>query len=83
VTSAADRRVLERGGFDVVLLRERPAFVEAEVQKDGDSVLMQWARESAFRFFPLVEHADLGLTLHPFDLATNKGTRAGRTSGGP
>lgn len=23
-------------------------------------------------FFPLVEHADLGLTLHPFDLATNK-----------
>ena len=30
------------------------------------------ARDSAFRFFPLVEHADLGLTLHPFDLATNK-----------
>jgi hypothetical protein len=26
----------------------------------------------AFRFFPLVAHADLGLTLHPFDLATNK-----------
>jgi hypothetical protein len=25
-----------------------------------------------FRFFPLVEHDDLGLTLHPFDLATNK-----------
>ena len=26
----------------------------------------------AFRFFPLIEHSDFGLTLHPFDLATNK-----------
>ncbi|MCP4624061.1 MAG: hypothetical protein GY850_11075, partial [bacterium] len=26
----------------------------------------------AFRFFPLMEHDELGLTLHPFDLATNK-----------
>lgn len=30
------------------------------------------SRDSAFRFFPLVEHLDLGLVLHPFDLATNK-----------
>lgn len=72
VTWAADRRVLEAEGFDVVLLRERPSFVEAQVRKGRDSVLMQWARESAFRFFPLVEQADLGLALHPFDLATNK-----------
>ena len=33
---------------------------------------MEWARDSAFRFFPLMEHDDLGLTLHPFDLASNK-----------
>jgi len=33
---------------------------------------MQWTRDSAFRFFPLVRHEELGLTLHPFDLATNK-----------
>ncbi len=33
---------------------------------------MQWSRDSAFRFFPLVRHDELGLTLHPFDLATNK-----------
>ena len=33
---------------------------------------MEWARDSAFRFFPLVEDDDLGLALHPFDLATNK-----------
>jgi hypothetical protein len=33
---------------------------------------MQWARDSAYRFFPLVEYPELGLTLHPFDLATSK-----------
>jgi hypothetical protein len=35
-------------------------------------VLVEWARDSAYRFFPLVRHPDLGLVLHPFDLATNK-----------
>ncbi|MGH7332981.1 MAG: nucleotidyl transferase AbiEii/AbiGii toxin family protein [Candidatus Rokuibacteriota bacterium] len=68
----ADRRLLEEHGFTVVVIRERPSFVEAEVGKGGQSVLMEWARDSAFRFFPLVHHADLGLALHPFDLATNK-----------
>jgi hypothetical protein len=68
----ADRRLLEGRGFDVLVLRERRAYVEAQVSGRQDTVLMQWARDSAFRFFPLVEHADLGLTLHPFDLATNK-----------
>jgi hypothetical protein len=47
-------------------------FVEAEVGRSGDTVVLQWARDSAYRFFPLVEHAELGLILHPFDLATNK-----------
>lgn len=28
--------------------------------------------DSAYRFFPLQTHPDFGLTLHPFDLATNK-----------
>lgn len=42
------------------------------MNKGGESVLLQWAADSAFRFFPLIEHEDFGLTLHPFDLATNK-----------
>jgi hypothetical protein len=42
------------------------------VSRDGQSLLVEWVRDSAFRFFPLVEHDELGLTLHPFDLATNK-----------
>jgi hypothetical protein len=69
---AADRRSLESAGCQLSVIRERPTFVEAEVRRGPDSVVIQWAQDSAYRFFPLVQHADLGLTLHPFDLATSK-----------
>ena len=67
-----DQALLERTGYEVVVFRERPGFVEADIRRDSESVLMQWARDSAYRFFPLVQHPELGLTLHPFDLATSK-----------
>jgi hypothetical protein len=68
----ADRTVLEKHGYEVRMVRDRPSFVEAEVSRAPETVLMQWARDSAYRFFPLIRHTDLGLALHPFDLATNK-----------
>ena len=34
--------------------------------------MIQWIFDSAFRFFPLITDDELGLALHPFDLATNK-----------
>ncbi len=70
---AADRRLLEQNGYRIGVLREHSTFIEAEVVAgDGDRVRMEWARDSAFRFFPLQEDPELGSTLHPFDLATNK-----------
>ena len=69
---ADDRALLAANGYEVRPLRERPAYVEAVVAKGGDSVLLEWTRDSAYRFFPLVRHEELGLALHPFDLATNK-----------
>ncbi len=68
----SDRRLLEEHGFRVRPVRERPSFIEAEVMGHQDAVRMEWARDSAYRFFPLLRHDELGLTLHPFDLATNK-----------
>jgi len=68
----ADRSLLTAAGYDVHVFRERPGFVEVEVRRADEQVLLQWARDSAYRFFPLVEHEDFGLTLHPFDLATSK-----------
>ncbi len=67
-----DRALLEAEGLGVRVLRERPGIVEAEVDDGADQARLEWARDSAFRFFPLQQHAELGLTLHPFDLATNK-----------
>jgi len=67
-----DRTLLLDAGYAVDLVRARPGFVEAEVSLSGERVVMQWARDSAFRFFPLVTDPQLGLTMHPFDLATNK-----------
>ena len=69
---ATDRRLLESAGYTVTTLREMPGFVAAVVGRFEDTVRMEWARDSAFRFFPLMEHEQRGLTLHPFDLATNK-----------
>lgn len=71
-TWAADRTLLEANGFEVGVVRERASFVEAMISRDQDVVLMQWVRDSAYRFFPLIAHEELGLVLHPFDLATNK-----------
>ena len=68
----ADRQLLEHTGYAVAPVRERPGFVQATVSRGHDQLLIEWVHDSAYRFFPLVEHEELGLTLHPFDLATNK-----------
>jgi hypothetical protein len=71
-TWAADRALLENHAYEVQVLRHRPGIVEAQVVRGSETILLQWTRDSAFRFFPLVEHDEFGLTLHSFDLATNK-----------
>lgn len=47
---------------------------------DGALVEVDWAADSAFRFFPIERDAQLGWRLHLFDAATNKAlTLAART----
>jgi hypothetical protein len=71
-TCAADRATLAAAGLQVETVRELPSFVERRVSDAGEAVLVQWVRDTAYRFFPLVDHEIFGLTLHPLDLATNK-----------
>ena len=71
-TWEADRKLLLSNDYKVDVVRDHPSFIEVMVSLDHDHVLLQWVRDSAYRFFPLVEHDDFGLTLHPYDLATNK-----------
>jgi len=68
----ADRALLENQSYALLMVRQRPGLVEAQVTRGAETILLQWTRDSAFRFFPLLEHDEFGLTLHPFDLATNK-----------
>lgn len=68
----ADSELLEKSGYVVTARRHLPTFIEAVISRGPDNMIMQWAQDSAYRFFPLQTHEDFGLTLHPFDLATNK-----------
>ena len=70
----ADRALLLGRGYKVDAFREAPSFVEAWLSLGSERVIMQWARDSAFRFIPLVEDELMGLALcrssryqgHPF-----------------
>lgn len=71
-SSVADRNKLSASGYDVRVIRDFPTFVEAEISRGNEGVILQWVQDSAFRFFPLIEHPDFGFVLHPLDLAINK-----------
>ncbi len=71
-TWAQDRLTLQEAGLRVAPSREAPSFVQAQVGDGAETEVLQWVQDSAYRFFPLVESELFGLTLHPFDHATNK-----------
>ena len=72
VTWERDRATLAVAGLRVTPSREGPSFVQAQVGDGTNTEVLQWVQDSAYRFFPLVENETFGLTLHPFDHATNK-----------
>ncbi len=68
----ADLKLISDHTFEIEIEIDRDTFVEAVIRKGPGECRIQWTQDSAFRFFPLMDHPVLGLTLHPFDLATNK-----------
>lgn len=76
--SERDVRSLEEAGLEVVKIDrdaawEKPSsFRKARVKGSGGTVELDWAHDSAFRFFPIVPDPLLGWRLHLFDMATNK-----------
>lgn len=68
----ADADALASSGFSVEWRLRQPGFQRADVSDNRGSVRLEWAVESAFRFFPVVSDPDLGWRLHPADAATNK-----------
>lgn len=64
---------LEKVGLSVAVTRRSSAFVEAVIKDTrGGEVKIQWAMDSAVRFFPVVKDDIFGYRLHDLDLAVNK-----------
>ncbi|MFM7183130.1 MAG: hypothetical protein ACKO2G_16930 [Verrucomicrobiales bacterium] len=76
--SERDVQSLRDAGFEVTLLersdewRKPASFRQAIVTRGGDFVTLDWAHDSAWRFFPIQEDEQLGWKLHLFDVAVNK-----------
>lgn len=74
--SQKDSVMLKEAGFEVIQIAgewaQPSTFRKARVTKSGESVEIDWAADSAFRFFPIEPDPVLGWRLHLFDMATNK-----------
>lgn len=74
--SETDTAALRAAGFTVEPQRDDwtkdVSFRKAVVTRPGERVEIDWAADSAFRFFPIQRDPVLGWRLHMFDMATNK-----------
>ncbi|HRQ90978.1 MAG TPA: hypothetical protein PLA50_19470 [Bacteroidia bacterium] len=60
---------------------DKPAtFRKARVGRDGEAVDIDWAADSAVRFFPIERDPLFGWRLHLFDMATNKALAHGHAA---
>jgi len=67
-----DRSTLLGAGFAVEIEMNQRGFIRAVVSKNEDSTKVEWAHDSAWRFMPPIKNAQVGVQLHPIDLAVNK-----------
>jgi hypothetical protein len=74
--AAADAGSLAKEGFAVSWLRREPGIFGAVVRRHGESMKLEWVRDSDFRFFPTMRDEVFGYVLHLIDIATNKALAA-------
>jgi hypothetical protein len=72
VNAEADVAALRNAGYTCTWLLRTPAFQRAIVVADGKQLKMEWAQDSAFRFFPVLKDERCGYRLHDADAAVNK-----------
>lgn len=72
----ADIALLGDEGFAVEWLRRDPGIYGALVGRHGESMKLEWLRDSDFRFFPIARDDVFGYVLHVIDIATNKALAA-------
>ena len=70
--AAQDAAVLQQHGYTLEWSETQATLHRATVSQAGHSTKLDWACDSAFRFFPVQPDTELGFVLHPLDGATNK-----------
>lgn len=68
----ADEKSLLSNGYSIDIERKEDSLIRATITKLNDSLKLEWVRDSAFRFYPVIADPDMGYRLHDIDLATNK-----------
>lgn len=68
----ADRATLAEGGYSLSPEIVQPGYIRAVVRRGRDATKLEWARDSTWRFMPVIRSEAFGYQLHPIDLATNK-----------
>lgn len=71
-SSDADIKLLKKKGYKVEVLIDQPSFVRGTISKGHNILKVEWVRDTAFRFFPVIEDDELAYRLHDVDLAVNK-----------
>lgn len=69
---AADLALLRADGFAVETELSQPGYIRAVVRRDQAATKIEWARDSSWRFMPVIKSEQFGYQLHPVDLAINK-----------
>ncbi|HEV2694209.1 MAG TPA: nucleotidyl transferase AbiEii/AbiGii toxin family protein [Verrucomicrobiae bacterium] len=67
-----DATVLQSHGYALEWVEHQESLQRATISKGGHATKVDWAYDSAFRFFPVQPDVDFGFVLHPLDGATNK-----------
>ena len=71
-SAATDAITLRDAGYVFSWLLRTPTFQRALVEIAGQQLKIEWAYDSAFRFFPIQADDLCGYRLHDADAATNK-----------
>ncbi len=72
LAAEGDAAVLAQAAFAVQWLRREPGIYGVVVERGGESMKLEWVRDSDFRFFPTVRDDEFGYVLHVVDIAINK-----------
>jgi hypothetical protein len=72
LSAEKDAESLRQAGYEFMWLLRTPTFHRAIVTAGKQQLKLEWAQDSAFRFFPVQKDKRCGYRLHDADAAVNK-----------